>query len=182
MSLLKEGKGKNNCGCCVKNWMADVRLGSRETREVLVLGCGEGGRDVRERGLEGLTRLRWVPNPWMRSLDLIFAAVRELRVWVWVCEWVSVCVFVYDCEFRGETECMSQCVWAWGACVDLWADVSVCVMCVCVCVWVFLLLQILNRPVAWRKGLPCTLQIKAADRETCWAGSGVRRDTKAQTC
>ena len=61
--------------------MADVKLESRETSEVLVLGCGEGGRDVKEEGLEGLTRLWWVPNTRMRSLDLIFAAFRWLVLW-----------------------------------------------------------------------------------------------------
>jgi len=67
-----------------------------------VCGCGNGGRNVREGGFEDSTRLQWVPDNWMRSLDLIFAAMRELCVCVSLC--VSVCVFlsVCVCEFTGE--------------------------------------------------------------------------------
>ena len=58
------------------------KCGSRETGEVLVLGGGDGGKDVREGCFEDLTWLQGIPNIWMRSLDLIFAVVRECCVCV----------------------------------------------------------------------------------------------------
>lgn len=46
----------------------------------LCLSYADGGRDVRERCFDDLTRLWRVPNTWIRSLDFIFAAMRELCV------------------------------------------------------------------------------------------------------
>lgn len=46
----------------------------------LCLGYAVGSRDVRERCFDDLTTLWRVPNTWMRRLDFIFAAMRELCV------------------------------------------------------------------------------------------------------